>query len=264
MRGGAFAAFASAVLAATVALAGAVAAQDAAAGEPVVTTPPTDPSAFAAAWEFSDPRAFGMEVGFDAEGRPTAPVLRLIGNARYRPQVRSPFNIALVAGQAFGDVTIDVEMQQSGREYGHRDLCVFFGHRGHDRFYYVHLATKADPHAHNVFLVDGAPRRAIATRTTEGVDWGASDSWHRIRVTRRGATIHVYFDDMETPIMVAEDATHGVGQVGFGSFDDEGRFRNVRITGEPVPLAADGRRPTFHRPDGGDGGERRTPRTPTR
>ena len=34
-------------------------------------------------------------------------------------------------------------------------------------FFYVHVAKKADPHANNIFLVDGAERVAVATKTTE-------------------------------------------------------------------------------------------------
>ena len=39
----------------------------------------------------------------------------------------------------------------------------------------------------------------------------------------------MYFDDMETPIMVANDKTFKVGYVGFGSSDDSGKVDNIRI-----------------------------------
>jgi hypothetical protein len=42
-------------------------------------------------------------------------------------------------------------------------------------------------------------------------------------------TIELYFDDMETPIMVAEDKTFTEGYIGFGSFDDLGKVDNIRI-----------------------------------
>ena len=94
----------------------------------------------------------------------------------------------------------------------------------------MHLASAADDHAHNVFLVNSAPRTKIARETTDGVSWG-KDEWHRVRIERTLADgrIAVYFDDMETPIMVAVDKTLGVGRLGFGSFDDTGMIDDVRI-----------------------------------
>lgn len=190
-----------------------------------------DASAVDSLFRYSDPAAFaaGVEEG-DV-------VLTAQGGAKYAPPHRSPLNIALLDAPAFGDFVLDLEMQQTGREYGHRDLCLFFGHQGPAQYYYVHIASKADPNAHNVFLVDGAPRRSFAQRTTEGIDWGSPDSWHRVRLVRMGASIRVYFDDLETPVMEAEDSTFSVGRIGFGSFDDQGRFRRVRIQGDPRPAS---------------------------
>ena len=40
---------------------------------------------------------------------------------------------------------------------------------------------------------------------------------------------------MKTPIMRADDTTHGWGMLGLGSFDDIGRFRNLRVRGTSRP-----------------------------
>ena len=47
-------------------------------------------------------------------------------------------------------------------------------------------------------------------------------------------TIEVYFDNMETPVMRAEDKTFVWGQVGVGSFDDTGNFDELAVFGERV------------------------------
>ncbi|HPK00648.1 MAG TPA: hypothetical protein PKW60_14275, partial [Candidatus Hydrogenedentes bacterium] len=96
-----------------------------------------------------------------------------------------------------------------------------------------HIATKADPHAHSVFLVNGAPRVSIATQRTEGADWGL-DVYHKVRVVRDTASgdIKVFFNDMDTPIMTATDKTFLHGKVGFGSFDDTGNVDNVVLWGK--------------------------------
>jgi hypothetical protein len=144
--------------------------------------------------------------------------------------VRSPVNIALLAGKVFTDFVLEVDMLQTGKEYGHRDMCLFFGVTDPTKFYYVHIATAADPNAHNVFIVNEKPRTNIARETTKGVNWGLN-VWHKVRIVRRAAagSIQVYFDDLSKPIMIAEDKTFTSGYLGFGSFDDTGMIDNIRI-----------------------------------
>jgi hypothetical protein len=46
--------------------------------------------------------------------------------------------------------------------------------------------------------------------------------------------ITVYFDNMDEPVMRAVDKTFVSGLVGVGTFDDTGRFDDLRIYGERV------------------------------
>jgi hypothetical protein len=114
-------------------------------------------------------------------------------------------------------------------------MCLFFGVRDPTHFYYVHLAVAADPHAHNVFIVNNQPRLAIAKQTTKGITWGLSQ-WHHVKLERKlsDGSIKVYFDDMTKPIMTAEDTNFAAGYIGFGSFDDIGKVRNIRVWGPSV------------------------------
>jgi hypothetical protein len=161
--------------------------------------------------------------------------LELAAQSDYKPEVRSPVNIALIKDKVFGDFILEADLIQTGKEYGHRDMCLFFGFQNPKQFYYTHIATKADPNAHNVFIVNNEPRKNFAKTTTTGVNWGLN-IWHKVRLERKVAdgTIKVYFDDMTIPIMVAEDKTFGPGFVGFGSFDDTGKVDNVKIWGPKV------------------------------
>lgn len=163
--------------------------------------------------------------------------LELARQSRYTPPVRSPVNIALLSGIELGDFILEADLLQTGREYGHRDMCLFFGVRDASHFYYAHIASVADDHAHNIFLVDGAPRRKIATRTTDGVKWG-QEVWHRIRIERRlnPPVIRVYYDDLSTPIMEATDTSFASGRVGFGSFDDTGKVDSIRVWAPQSPV----------------------------
>ena len=174
----------------------------------------------------TDPKAW--RIGNSDDNR----VMELYGKSEYQPAVRSPLNIAVIKDKVFGNFVLEVNVKQTGEEYGHRDLCLFWGMKDAANFYYVHIASAADPHAHNIFLVNDEPRTAIATKTTKGVQWG--HTWHRIRLVRdiTEGTIKVYFDDMNTPIMEAKDQHFNYGYIGFGSFDDTGMFDNIKIWGD--------------------------------
>lgn len=178
---------------------------------------------------FSDPKAWKFS-GSEDNGS-----LELAGKSNYAPKHRSPLNIALIANRGFGDFVLEAELQSTVKPYGHQDMCLFFGFTGTNQFYYTHLAVAADPHAHNIFIVTNAARLAIARETTKGVTWGEGQ-WHKVRIERRTAdgTIKVFFDDHARPIMVAEEKTLTRGAIGFGSFDDKGRIRRIRVWGPEV------------------------------
>ena len=158
--------------------------------------------------------------------------LDLVTQSKYTPAYRSPFNIALVADSVFTDFVLEADLMQTGKEYGHRDMCLFFGVQDPSHFYYAHVATAADDHAHNIFIVKDAPRIKIARQTTKGVNWGLG-IWHKVRLEHKGSdgSVKVFFDDMTKPIMTAEDTTFKSGYVGFGSFDDTGMVDNIKIWG---------------------------------
>ena len=177
-------------------------------------------------WSPTDPEAWKVieENGHHAYS--------LCAESKYEPAVRSPKNISLIKGVNVTDFVLEAKLKQTGREYGHRDLCVFFGHGDPTHFYYVHIATKSDEHANSVFIVNGAPRVSVAKERTGGTNWG--EGYHTVRVVRNvdSGLIQVFFDDMDKPIMVAEDKTFTSGAIGFGSFDDVGDFDDIRIWGK--------------------------------
>lgn len=174
---------------------------------------------------FSDPGPWFLTGGRDG-GR----ALELAGKGSYEPEFRSPHSIGLICDYTFGDFVLEADLQQTGRDYGHRDICVFFSFIDSAEFYYVHLASMADLHAHNVFIVNRESHFKIADETTDGIRW-IDGYWHHVRIERLAGdgTIRVYFDDMDTPIMLAEDHTFTRGFIGFGSFDDSGKIDNIRI-----------------------------------
>ena len=68
------------------------------------------------------------------------------------------------------------------------------------------------------------------------------------RDTNAGET-RVYFDDMSSPTLVAKNETLKWGLIGFGSFDDTGRFADLKVWAPekiaPLPNSSE----PFSRPD---------------
>jgi len=172
----------------------------------------------------------------DTDGRPA---LELVKQSAYKPAVRSPVNIALLKDKLWGDVIIEADCLQTGKEYGHRDMIFVYGYLSPVKYYYTHIATAADDRAHNCFIVNEAPRAKFAKDVTKGVNWGLG-VWHHVRIERRASEgpVRVFFDDMEKPIMTGEDKTFGAGAIGFGSFDDTGKVANIRVWAKSVETRA--------------------------
>lgn len=176
------------------------------------------------AFRYPDPKVWRIASDKDA------PTLELFGEGDYRNKIRSPFNFALLSDKVFTDVVIDAEACSTVQPYDHQDMVIIYGFKSPNEMYYTHIAIKPDPHAHNCFIVNNADRVAIGKEVSKGITWGVNQ-WHKIRIVRRGSdgTTLVYFDDMKTPIMKASDKTFASGYIGFGSFDDTGKYRNIRV-----------------------------------
>src|SRR4051794_11465062 len=69
---------------------------------------------------FTDPDAWRMAK----EGEKS--FLEQYKQSEYKPKYRSPLNFGLVGGKVFGDFIMDVECQQTSKEYGHRDMVFVF------------------------------------------------------------------------------------------------------------------------------------------
>lgn len=175
-------------------------------------------------WEFKDPA--GWKFADIDGGRVLSQFLK---TSDYQPPHRSPLHIALLKEKKFESFQLDVWVRSTHAEYGHRDVCLFFGYAAPDSFYYVHLASEMDDRANQIFLVNKADRTKISKTTTAGTGW--DDAWHHVRVIREMKTgeISIYFDDLDKPVMKAVDKTIGAGQIGFGSFDDTVDFKRLEV-----------------------------------
>lgn len=167
---------------------------------------------------------------------------RTTGKSDYQPPFRSPPNFALLKDLTVADFELTAKVQSTNVDAGpHRDMCIFWGYQDSSHYYYVHFGAQSDPNACQIFIVNNAARTPITTKPAEGTPW--TTGWHEVRVVRRvgDGTIEVYFDDMDEPLMAAHDDTFKWGQVGLGTFDDNGNWDDFQLNGvevEPTKPAA--------------------------
>lgn len=176
-------------------------------------------------WQPTDPKAWRV-IETD-RGK----VYSLFQQSKYQPPHRSPLNFSLAKDAIVGDFLLDAQVRSTVKDYPHRDMCLIFGYHDAGHFYYVHLGKKTDDHANQIFIVNGAARTKISTKTTPGTDW--DNRWRHVRLVRRvgDGLIEVFLDDLEHPIMTASDKTFAWGQIGLGSFDDVGDWDDVELRG---------------------------------
>ncbi|MBN1517722.1 hypothetical protein JXA32_14255 [Candidatus Sumerlaeota bacterium] len=179
-------------------------------------------------WETTDAQAWkiireGKNASFSLERQ-----------CDYEPPVRSPFSIAWIKDMELSDFTLTLKVRSVCLSYPpHRDICLFFGGQDPSHFYYVHFSRDMDPRANQIFIVNGAPRKRITVKKDrDGSPW-KDGVWHTLKLERDTASgaIRAYFDDMETPVMEAQDKTFLAGRIGIGSFDDAGQFDDIELHG---------------------------------
>ena len=152
---------------------------------------------------------------------------------------RRPFEYAVVTkGPELASLTYEAEVRiDEPVTRNDRDVVLIWNHQSPTRFYYAHLSQDNTIYPHNgIFVVDDADRRRIDDQWDGRV--GAAPAiddtdWHDVRLTYDAATgaIAVFVDGATEPLMTATDTTFAGGRVGFGSFDNYGRVRDVVVTG---------------------------------
>ena len=106
----------------------------------------------------------------------------------------------------------------------------------------MHLSSDNTIYPHNgIFVVNNADRLRLdhqwdAARSVGAAPAVKDTAWHHVRVRHCADTgeIAVYVDGSPYPLMTAVDRTFSSGRVGFGSFDNIGRLRDLRVLGKGV------------------------------
>ena len=169
--------------------------------------------------------------------------LELVSAGAIPADIRRPGSVATARGtEDLGSFHLraSVRSSQDSTVVG-RDVIIVFGYRSPREFYYAHLSNDNTVMPHNgIFLVNHADRHRIDDQGVDGAPEArlVDSRWHEVRVDRDTDTgaIRVFMDDLRAPLLTATDTTLRSGAVGFGSFDDIGEVRDVRVARGHAPL----------------------------
>jgi hypothetical protein len=150
-------------------------------------------------------------------------------------KVRAPTSWSLLAGHDLTSFVFSGRLQcDANPANDKRDMCVYFHFQDPTHFYYVHFSASSDEFHNIIGLVNGADRVKINRETPGTSVFRLTDrSWHEFKVTfdEKTGEINAFLDDMTKPILTARDETLHHGLVGVGSFDDTGRFDDLKLWG---------------------------------
>ncbi|MDF7823955.1 hypothetical protein P4B35_08015 [Pontiellaceae bacterium B12227] len=146
-----------------------------------------------------------------------------------RPPVRRPAEFALLKSeQPIGAFTIEAATLEP-EAVKNRDVSLIFGYQDDTHFYYAHISSNSDNKFHNIIMrVDGDSRTRI--NLEKDPEPRLSKGWRTLKIQHEeSGAIRVFVDDLETPLMTAQDQTYPVGKIGFGAFDDRAAFATLTV-----------------------------------
>jgi hypothetical protein len=157
-------------------------------------------------------------------------VLRLAEHRGPLPGPRRPIQFALRDFAEYGNLTFEADVKPLGGS-----LLIVFAYRDEAHFDYAHLSvdpgTKQPVH-NGIFHVYGGERVRISSEQGPAA-FSSSGRWYHVGLVHDAVngTVSVTVDGSAVPALEAVDRSLGPGKAGFGSFDETGEFRNVKIIG---------------------------------
>ncbi len=160
-----------------------------------------------------------------------APILRLVDHRGPLPGPRRPIQFALTDVGSYARLTVEADLQPANKS-----MMIVFAYRDAAHFDYAHLSTdtgEKQPVHNGIFHVYGGERVRIS-RESGPPAFAESGRWVHVTLvhTAKTGSVSVRVEGRDLPSLTAVDQSLGAGQVGFGSFDEAGAFRAVKIRSE--------------------------------
>ena len=158
-------------------------------------------------------------------------VLRLVEHRGPLPGPRRPIQFALTDIESYGRLTLEADLKPLGGS-----LLIVFAYRDEAHFDYAHLSVdpgSKQPVHNGIFHVYGGERVRISPEQGPAA-FSSGKRWYHVRLVHDAVkgTVSVTVDGAAVPALDAVDRSLGAGKAGFGSFDETGEFKNIKITEE--------------------------------
>ena len=144
--------------------------------------------------------------------------------------IRKPSALAILKTEPYKNVSIEADIKSTAdTSVIRRDIDFIIDYNSHEEFYYIHLAGITDDVHNGIFIVNKADRKRIDSGKAKPQI--TDRKWHHIKVIRdaENGSIKVFVDHSKGPVLEARDLTFKQGQIGVGSFDDTGNFKNILV-----------------------------------
>ena len=180
-------------------------------------------------------KAFGYEwtVQQASDWSASADQLKLLVSREPPPGVpRRPQTFAIAGTKPFRRVTVEAEVRRN-----QSSLIIVYAWQDESHFDYAHISvdTAEKQVFHNgMFHIFGGERVRISA--LDGPGALPTKEWTPVKLVFDGDSgrCYVEVDGRRNPSLDAYDLSLRQGRVGFGSFDETGDFRKVRISGQGV------------------------------
>ena len=145
------------------------------------------------------------------------------------PGPRRPIQFAL-SDMAMREATVEADIQPLKRS-----VIIVYAYQDEAHFNYAHLSTDTamkQPVHNGIFHVFGGERVRISSQAG-AASFPAINRWYHVKLVFDGptGTVNVQVDGQPVPALQAVDLSLTHGKIGFGSFDETGDFKNVKIAG---------------------------------
>ncbi len=144
--------------------------------------------------------------------------------------IRRPAALAILKTNPYKSVSIEADVKSTAdTSVIRRDVDFIIDYNSPDEFYYIHLAGITDDVHNGIFIVNKSDRKRIDSG--KGKPQITDNKWHHVKVVRNAdnGNIKVFVDASKQPVLQANDLTFMHGQIGVGSFDDTGKFKNIVV-----------------------------------
>lgn len=174
-----------------------------------------------------------LEAGSDGQwliskGGKSGKTLKYIGNTQPNGSDVRPVTKAFVRGISFKSFIFEADIEQCGRDYDCRDVCIIFNHIDDNNYNFVHLASVAGEFCHGIFQVKDAMLSMISPESEEPINWGVKQ-WFQVRIEMglEPGKLLVFVNN--SLLWELNEFEHGSGRIGFGAVDGSAKIDNLKI-----------------------------------